>query len=94
MKRLTDVSFVAPIGRQHPERIEFCLIGSSICFESKTIMPCCLPIARVHGSGNHEVGVALLAVILNNIMSECLFPVIRILNFAGLDVSVPKEGII
>lgn len=44
----------------------------------------------VHGSENHEVGVAVLTIIPNNLISEYLYPVTEILNFAGLEVSVSR----
>ena len=77
---------MVPVGRQHPARMGFCLIGAVYSLDQKGVLA---PTARMQAA---VVGVASLIVTSNNPFAGFLLPVLITLSSAGLEILVTNKG--
>lgn len=82
MERLIKDSIMVSLGRPHPERMGFCLIGCGIYFHQRPILYGA--VSPTHGSENQGVkmDLVLLTIILNNPFVEFLLLILATLSSA------------
>ena len=88
----TEDSVVKPTGSPHPENTGFSLTGCRMCFESETVIWCCLPQSqdtRVQETRGVS-GVSPVAITPNAPLRELLHHVLAALYSAGSEGLVPK----